>query len=183
MGPRESVTLSRTASWKATSTPSAVACTSVSRYRYPSLTARRNAGSVFSRPVRSPTCHPRCAKARCPAMPEKPTVRVWQIPTGHDATAGVGPCPRRLAALWPAPRPPPAAPTGYCSGVSSSVTLTNPGGVRPVGHRAVASGVGVSCLCRTASDVGGSTAISRAGNEPTRTAMPANVTNCPWTPW
>ena len=48
IAPVRSVSPSRQASWKATTTPSRVTCASVSRKRYPMATAAANASSVFS---------------------------------------------------------------------------------------------------------------------------------------
>ena len=47
-------------SWHTTATPSAVACVSVSMYRYPIANARANAAMLFSSPCAAP---PRWAKA------------------------------------------------------------------------------------------------------------------------
>src|SRR6202140_3451733 len=68
MWPRLSVTRSRDASWNATSAPSEVMCTSVSRYRYPSATAASNAGMVFSGASSEP---PRWANAIGPGWSRK----------------------------------------------------------------------------------------------------------------
>ena len=65
MRPERPHVLLRSLSWKATSAPSAVTCTSVSTYLYPASTAYWKAGIVFSGTSLAP---PRCANGIGPSQ-------------------------------------------------------------------------------------------------------------------